>query len=95
MFGGKEPAIFFNGIGEIVRAAIPVLILAGVISWDDKTIAAIMLFVGVFLGFLTTMFTRSQTVTTVTANQQIETAIKMPSNATVEDVIAVNKEENK
>lgn len=84
---GKEPAVFFNGIGEIIRAIVPALILFGFIQWTDQQIAAVMLVVSVVLGFLITMLTRAQTVPTQTANAQIETALKLPSTATVNEVV--------
>ncbi len=87
MVFGREPAVFFNGVGEIIRAGIPVAILAGWITWDDKVIAAVMLFVGIVLGFLTTMLTRSQTVTTEVANKQIEIAVASPVGTPIEAVI--------
>lgn len=85
---GKEPAVFFNGIGEIIRAIVPCLILFGVIQWTDEQIAGVFLAVGVVLGFLTTMLTRSQTTPTETVNTLVETAVKMPADSTVEDVKA-------
>jgi hypothetical protein len=93
VFGGKEPAVFFNGLGEIIRSVIPVLILFGFIQWSDQQIAAVMLAVGVFLGFLTTMLTRSQTVPTVTANEQIKVALKEPPSTPVSVVVEKAKEQ--
>lgn len=84
---GKEPAIFFNGIGEIIRAIIPAMILFGFIQWTDQQIAAIMLVVSVVLGFLITMLTRSNTVSTVVADKQIEVALKAPSTTSPDTVI--------
>lgn len=71
---GKEPAVLSNGISEILRALLPVAILFGWIHWTDQQIAAVMLFGGVVLGFCTTLLTRSQTVSTSTADKQIEIA---------------------
>ncbi len=88
---GKEPAVVFNGIGEIIRAIVPCLILFGLIHWTDQQIAAVFLVVSVVLGFLTTLLTRSQTVPTETANRQIETAVRMPADSTVSEVKAVTE----
>jgi len=91
----KEPAVFFNSLGEIAKAVIPVLILGGFVHWGDKMVAAVMFLVGVAVTSLSTMFTRNNTVPTTTANQQIATAVRMPSTATVQDVISATAEANK
>jgi len=99
IFGGKEPAIFFNGIGQIFSAIIPVLIMFELIHWSDKQIAGIMFLVGVTIRVATTIFTRSNSVSLETANSQIKTAIQMPAqratDAAVADVIAINKEKER
>lgn len=84
---GKEPAVIFKGIEEILRAAIPMAILFGWITWNPEQIAAVTLFGGLVLGFISMTLTRSQVISTEKANAQIETAIRMPSSATVEQVI--------
>lgn len=81
---GKEPAVVFNALGELVRAVIPMLILFGLIQWTPDQVAQVFLVVGVLVTVLTTLLTRSQT--TATTNELIETAVKMPSNSTVEQV---------
>lgn len=85
---GKEPAVFFGGIGEILRAIVPLALIFGWVVWSSEQTGAVMLVINVVLGFLTTMLTRSQVVATQTANAQIETAIKGPPTATVGTVIA-------
>ena len=88
---GKEPAVFFNGIGEIIRAVVPVLLIFGFIHWTPEQTGTVMLLVGVVLVFLTTMLTRSATVPTETANKQIQAGINAPTGTTVEDVVASTK----
>ena len=95
MLGGKEPAVVFNSLGELFKAVVPVLILFGFVHWSDKQVAGVMFLAGVAITFLTTLFTRTQTVSIPTANEQIRTAIKMPEHSTVADVIAVTEENRK
>lgn len=78
-----------NGLGEIVKAVIPVLILAEVVHWTDKLTAAVMFFIGVVVTSLTAMFIRAQTVTHETANRQIAIAVEQPSGTSVQDVIKI------
>lgn len=94
MFMGKEPAVFFGGIGQIFAAIIPALIVFDIIHWTDKQIAGIMFLTGVTIRFLTVLFTRKNVVSIETANSQIQTAIKASpdSGVTVEDIIATTKE---
>jgi hypothetical protein len=86
---GKEPAAVFSGLGEIIRAIVPCLILFGFIEWTPDQIAGVFLVVSVTLGFLTTMLTRAQTTAIATTNSLIETAVKMPADSTVAEVKAV------
>lgn len=83
---GKEPTVIFNGLGEVIRAIIPCLILFGFIEWTDQQIAGVLLVVSVVLGFLTTLLTRSQVTPVETVDALIETAVRMPANATVAEV---------
>lgn len=82
----KNPTAIFNGIGEIIRAIVPCLILFGFIHWTPDQIAAVFLVVSVVLGFLTTMLTQSSVTATGEVNSLIRTAVSMPVNSTVEDV---------
>lgn len=82
----KEPTVIVNGIGEIIRAIIPLLIIFGFIHWTDQQIAAVILATSVTLGFLGTLFTRSVVTTTETSDKLIRTAVKMPTDTTVEEV---------
>lgn len=85
---GKEPAIILNALSEVVRAVIPLLLVFEIVKWTDPQTGAVLLVVGVVIGFLTTLLTRSQVVPTETANSQIATAIRMPAGSTVKEVIA-------
>ena len=84
----KEPAVITKGIEELLRAAIPMAILFGWIHWSPEQIGAVTLFVGLLLGFVSLMFTRSQVVPMQVADRQIDVALKMPSTANKAQVIA-------
>lgn len=84
---GKEPAVILGALSEVVRAVVPTLIIFNYIQWTGEQTAQFMLLAGVVIGFFNVLLTRSQVVPTERANSQIETAIAMPSNATVSEVI--------
>lgn len=92
----EEPAAFFGGIGQILAAIIPALIVFDIIDWTDKQTAGLMFVVGVTIRFLTIMFTRRNVVPIEIANSQIKTAIQMPmqraTDAAMAEVIAIDKE---
>ena len=92
---GKEPAVIIGGVAEIIRAVIPMLIIFGFLSWTDNQLAQVMLVIGVIVGVGEKWFTRSQVMPTEHANSQIKTAVKMPADSTLEEVIAKNEAENK
>jgi len=83
----KEPTVILKVIEELIRAAIPLALIFGWVHWSDEQTGAVMLFVGVFVGGLTTLFVRSQTVPAEKANEQIAAALLMPPTATVSDVV--------
>lgn len=88
----KEPAVVFKVLEEIVRALIPMALIFGWVQWTEAQTGTVMLFVGVLVGGLSVLLTRSQVVPTQTANAQIQTGIDSPSNATVPQVIAKTAE---
>jgi len=87
----REPAVIFNGVAELLRQLVPLLIVFGFIHWTDVQIAAVFAFSSVALTFLTTIATRSQTVSTQTANAQIETALRLPASTPVAQVVEQTK----
>lgn len=84
---GKEPAAILGALSEVIRAVIPTLIIFGIIHWTGDQVAQMMLLVSVVIGFFNILLTRNQTVAMQTANAQIETALKLPSTATVNEVV--------
>lgn len=90
---GKEPTIVLGALSEVLRQAIPMLILFGILNWTPEQIAAVMLFWGSLVTLGSIILTRSQVVSHQVANQQIETAVKMPSDTTVAEVVAAAKED--
>lgn len=87
MILNREPAAVISALGEIAKAIIPVLIFAEAVHWSDKLVAAVMFLVGVGVTSLSIIFTRSQTVSTATANKQIEIAKASPVTRSTDDII--------
>ena len=87
----KEPTVIIGGLAEIARAIVPLLIIFGYINWTDNQVAQVMLVIGVVVGVAEKWFTRSQTVPTIVANEQIEQGINSPKGTSVKDVIAATK----
>lgn len=83
----KEPAVVFSALGEIVKAVIPVLVFGELVHWGDKLTAAIMFLVGILVASLSTMFTRSQSVSQVIADRQIEIAKASSVDRPTQDII--------
>lgn len=88
----KEPTLILKFIEEVIRALVPMALIFGWVHWSEAQTGAVMLFVGVVIGGLAALVARSQTVPAAVANEQIKTAVKMPANTSVEDVIAATKE---
>ncbi len=83
---GKEPTVVLGALAEIVKAVIPMLIIFGILKWTPEQLAQVMLVVGVMVGSLSVVLTRSQTRAEPEVNALIRTAVKQPENTSVEKV---------
>lgn len=83
----KEPAVIFGALGEMARAVIPMLLIFNFIHWTQEQVGAVYLVISVGLATLTTLLTRSQTVSTATADKQIEIAKASPVDRPTEEII--------
>jgi len=87
----KEPAVVLGAIAEIIKAIVPTLIIFGIIHWTDVQTAQVMLLVGVVVGSLNIVLTRSQVMPGADVNALIRTAVNMPSGTPVEAVKAAQE----
>lgn len=71
------------------------LIIFGILHWSGEQVAQVMAVVSAIIAALTITLTRAQTIPTEKANSQIATAIQMPANATVEQVIKKEERDSK
>jgi len=83
----REPAVVFSALGEIVKAVIPVLIIGEAVHWTDKMTAAVMFLVSVAVTSLSTIFTRSQSISTTMADRQIEIAKASSIDRPTEEIV--------
>jgi hypothetical protein len=85
----REPIAIANGLSEIVRQGVAMLIIFGVLHWTGVQTAAVIAFVSLVLTFVATLFTRTNTVSIPTANSQIQYALNQDPTAgtTVADVV--------
>lgn len=79
---GREPAVILGFIGAALALAIGFGLRV-----SGEQVNLIMVFAAAGIALATGVVTRSQVVPTETANAQIQTAISMPSTATVTEVI--------
>lgn len=82
----KEPVSVVNGLSELLKALLPLLVVVGLVHIDEKSLAAWVLIIGLVLGFVSTTLLRSTVVTTQIADQQIRTAIRGSSTDSLQDV---------
>lgn len=90
----KEPTVILGAASEAIRQIIPALIVFGFIQWSGEKTAAFNIIVGVFVGFLNVLLTRSTVVPAPQVDALINTAVQMPANATVDDVKAKQAEKD-
>lgn len=86
---GREPAVILGFIGAALALAIGFGLRV-----SGEQVNLIMVFAAAAITLLTGVVTRSQVVPTEKANAQIETAIRMPSSASVHDVIQKEKRDS-
>lgn len=90
----KEPAVIINGLAELVRQILPLMVVVGLIQLSPEKLAGLVSIIGLVLAFVSTTLLRTQVVSTDKANQQIEVAIASPANTTVEKVIQKTEAQN-
>jgi hypothetical protein len=83
---GREPAVVLGALSEIIKAVIPMLIIFGFIQWTSEQVAQVMIVVGVIVGGLNIVLTRSQVRPEADVNALIRTAIAQPAGTRVETV---------
>jgi len=91
---GREPAVVLGALAEIVKAVIPMLIIFGILKWTAEQTAQVMLVVGVVVGSLSIVLTRSQVRSEPEVNSLIRTAVKQPENTSVEKVKEIQAEKD-
>lgn len=84
----SEPTLIANGIAELIRLIIPMLILFGLIHWTGEQVAGLMAVVGFAASFVATVLTRKNVVPVEKANEQIQAGINSPVGTKVAEVIA-------
>lgn len=90
----KNPTLIINGLSELLRQILPLMVVVGVIHLTPEKLAGLVSVIGLILAFISTTLLRSQVVPTETANQQIKTAVNSPSGTSVEQVIAKTEAQN-
>lgn len=91
----KEPTVIINGLSELLRQILPLLVVVGLVHLSPEKLAGLISIIGLVLAFVSTILLKNQTVATGVANSQIQTAVRMPEGTTVEQVIAKNERESK
>jgi len=93
----REPTVILGAVSEVVRAIVPTLIIFGVISWTSEQTAQFLLLIGVVIGSLTVVLTRSQVRPEADVNALIRTAVAQPAGTSVTAVkdIQAAKDEGK
>jgi len=88
----QEPTIVINALSEMLRQLLPLLVILGVFRLTPDKLSALSIAIGLVLGFFTTVFTRSQTVSLDTANKQIEIAKVSDASTPTETIVQQAKE---
>lgn len=83
----KNPTIIINGLAELLRQILPLLVVVGLIQLSPEKLAGLVSIIGLVLAFVSTTLLRSQVVPTETANEQIKVAIDSPKGTRVAEVI--------
>lgn len=90
----KEPAVIINGLAELVRQILPLMVVVGLIQLSPEKLAGLVSIIGLVLAFISTTLLRSQVVSTDKANQQIQAGIASPPGTTVAKVIEKVESQN-
>lgn len=94
MIFNKEPTVILGAASEALRQIVPALIVFGFIHWTGEKTAAFNIVVGVVVGFLNVVLTRSQTTAMPQVDALIQTAVKLPEGTPVEVVKSIQAEKD-
>lgn len=78
----REPTIIINGLSELIRQILPLLLILGVIHLTDEKMGALISIISLTLAFVSTTLLRSQ----VSPSQDVTTALNMPKGSTEADL---------
>lgn len=90
----KEPTVIINGLSELLRQVLPLLVVVGLVHLSPEKLAGLVSIIGLVLAFVSTTLLRGQTIPTDKANSQIATAVRMPEGTSVAQVIAKNERDS-
>jgi len=90
----REPTVILGAVSEIARAVVPTLIIFGVISWTSEQTAQFLLLIGVVIGSLTVVLTRSQVRPESDVNALIRTATQQQAGTSPEKVKEIQAEKD-
>lgn len=89
----KEPTVIINGLAELLRQLLPLMVAVGLFNLPQDKLTAWNMIISLTLAFVSTILLRQNVVSPATANEQIKTAINSPTGTTVQQVIDKTKEE--
>lgn len=91
----REPTTIINGLSELLRQILPLLVVVGVIKLGPEQLAGWVSIIGLVLTFVTTALLRSQVVPNAKADAQIRTALRMDADSSVGDVVSKTERDSK
>lgn len=88
----REPTVIINGLSELLRQILPLLVVVGLVQLSPEKLAGLVSITGLVLAFISTTLLRSQTVAAVVADKQIEIAKAADVNTPTSIIIERAKE---
>lgn len=82
----KNPIIVINGLSELIRQVLPLLVVVGLVHLSPEKLAGLVSIIGLVLAFVSSTLLNAQTIPTVIADQQIRTAVRSPEGTSVKEV---------
>lgn len=90
----KNPTIILNGLSELLRQVLPLLVVIGVVHLEPEKLAGLISIIGLVLAFITTTVLRNQVTPNETADKQIVEAIKSPAGTSIQTIKDKVEEKN-
>lgn len=82
----KNPTIILNGLSELARQMLPLLVVLDLIHLTDTKLAALTMIISITLAFVSTIILKGSVTPNETSDQLVREGVRSPTGTTVTEI---------